>query len=166
MQPNIQSLTLLEDPVASELLASPLPLRVAYAALDGTPRLVSVLFHWTGSEVVFSSWPDDPKVAALQANPAVALSIETDRFPFKVLSMRGTATVEVVEGVAPEMLPTFSRYFGPDEGAAWTERNRLMDPRSARIAVRPTWANVLDFETRFPSGMTRRMRAMARPGRA
>lgn len=166
MQPNTQSLTPLEDPIARKLLASTLPLRVAYTALDGTPRLVSVLFHWTGSEVVFSSWPDDPKVAALRANPAVALSIETDRFPFKVLSMRGAATVEIVEGVAPEMLPTFSRYFGPEEGAVWTERNRMMDPRSARIAVRPAWANVLDFETRFPSGMTKRMRALSAPGRA
>ena len=163
---NIPSPTLLDDPVARDLLVATVPLRVAYTALDGTPRLSSVLFHWTGSEVVFSSGPDDPKVAALRTNPSVALSIETDRFPFRVLSMRGTATVEVVDGVAPEMLPTFSRYFGPQEGAVWVERNRMMDPRSARIAVRPAWVNVLDFETRFPLGMTKRMRALAEAGRA
>lgn len=166
MESNRHTLSLLDDPVARELLISTLPLRVAYTALDGSPRLVSVLFHWTGSEVVFCSWPDDPKVAALRANPSVALSIETDSFPFKVLSMRGTATVEVVDGVAPEMLPAFTRYYGPQEGAAWVERNRMMDPRSARIAVRLAWVNVLDFETRFPSGMTKRMRALSEAARA
>src|SRR5262245_63993471 len=112
-------LSLLEHPVAQELLRATIPARVAYVAQDGTPRLVSVLFHWTGEEIVFTSWPDDLKVEALQSNPLVAVTIDTSAPPWRVLSIRGTAAVDIVDGVAAECLPTFSRYFGPDGGRAW-----------------------------------------------
>ena len=149
--------SLLEHPKAQELLQSTTPARVAYVAHDGTPRLVPVLFHWNGQEIVFTSWPDDLKVAALQSHPQVAVTIDTSAPPWRVLSMRGSAAVDIVDGVAAECLPTFSRYFGPDGGRAWVERMEQMTDRMARIAVCPAWVEVLDFETRFPSGMTRRM---------
>ena len=44
------------------------------------------------------------------------------------------------------------RYFGNDQGQAWIDQ-LPSDSRMWRIAVTPTWANVLDFETRFPSAM-------------
>ena len=34
--------------------------------------------------------------------------------------------------------------------------------QTVRIAVRPAWVDVLDFETRLPGGMVRRLRAVAR----
>ena len=151
-------LALLAHPVAQELLQSTLPARFAYIALDGTPRVVPLLFHWTGEEIILSSWPDDPKVAALRQHPAVALTIDTAEPPFHVLSLRGMAEVTIVDGMASECLPMFTRYMGPEQGSAWVERMTSMSDRSARIAIRPTWVGVLDFETRFPSGMTRRMR--------
>lgn len=152
-------LTLLEHPVARQLLQATVPARLAYVALDGTPRVIPILFHWTGAEIVVTSWPDDRKVAALMAHQQAALTIDTSEAPFKVLSLRGPATVTIVDGLAAECLPTFTRYFGPEGGRAWVERMRQMTDRMARIALRPTWVEVLDFETRFPSGMTRRMRA-------
>ena len=150
-------LTLLEHPVARELLQSTLPAHLAYIARDGTPRVVPLLFHWTGEEIILSSWPDDPKVTALRRHPAVALTIDTAEPPFHVLSLRGTAEVTIVDGMANECLPMFTRYMGPEQGAAWVARMAGMTDRSARIAIRPTWVGVLDFKTRFPSGMTRRM---------
>ncbi|MCK9921380.1 hypothetical protein MXD61_05635 [Frankia sp. AgPm24] len=33
-------------------LASTIPARFAYVALDGTPRVVPTWFHWTGEELV------------------------------------------------------------------------------------------------------------------
>ena len=152
-------LALLEHPVARELLQSRIPARLAYVALDGTPRVVPVLFHWTGEEIVLTSWPDDLKVEALRQHPQAALTIDTADFPFKVLSIRGQVTVTLVDGIADECLPTFTRYFGPEMGAAWTERTGRMSEQMARMAMRPSWVEVLDFETRFPSGMTRRMTA-------
>ncbi len=148
---------LLAHPVAQELLQATIPARVAYVAADSTPRLVPVLFLWTGQEIVFTSWPDDPKVDALRSCPEVAVTIDTSAPPWHVLSLRGKASVEIVDGVAAECLPTFSRYFGPEGGRTWTERMAAMTDRMARIAIRPTWVEVLDFETRFPTGMARRM---------
>jgi hypothetical protein len=153
-------LTLLEHPVAQQLLQSRLPARLAYVARDGTPRVVPMQFHWTGEEFVLSCWPDDPKVAALRAHPEVALTIDTSEPPFNVLQIRGTAAVTLVDGVSPEMTFAAIRYMGEEAGHAWIEQAARLSPRTARIAVRPSWVDVLDFETRLPGGMVRRLREM------
>ncbi len=149
-------LTLLGHPVAQQLLRATIPVRLAYLALDGTPRVVPMQFHWTGEEVVVHSWPDDPKVAALQAHPRVALTLDTTEPPFRVLQIRGVATVALVDGVSPEMVAASIRYMGPEAGQAWVEQATRLSPQQARIAIRPTWVDVLDFETRLPGGMARR----------
>jgi PPOX class probable F420-dependent enzyme len=154
--------TLLEHPVAQELLHSRLPARLAYIARDGTPRVVPMQFHWTGEEVVLSCWPDDPKAAAFEAHPQVALTIDTADPPFKVLQIRGTAAVSIVDGVSPEMEAASIRYMGQEAGQAWVEQSAQLSPQTVRIAIRPTWVDVLDFETRLPGGMVRRLRAGAR----
>ena len=91
-------LSLLEEPVAQELLRSSIPARLAYLGRDGAPRVVPVAFHWDGTEIVFGTWPEAAKVAAIRERPEVALTIDGDEFPYKVLQVRGTARVEVVEG--------------------------------------------------------------------
>ena len=151
-------LTLLEHPVAQQMLHS----RLAYVARDGTPRVVPMQFHWTGEEVVLSCWPDDPKVAALRAHPQVALTIDTAEPPFKVLQIRGTAVVSIVDGVSAEMQAASIRYMGQEAGQAWVEQSARLSPQTVRIAIRPAWVDVLDFETRLPGGMVRRLRAVAR----
>lgn len=154
-------LSLLQHPVAQQLLQSRLPARLAYVARDGTPRVVPMQFHWTGEEVVLSCWPDDPKVAALRAHPQVALTIDTSEPPFNVLQIRGMAAVAIVAGVSPEMAAAAIRYMGEEAGRAWIEQAARLSPQTARIAVRPTWVDVLDFETRLPGGMVRRLAAAA-----
>jgi hypothetical protein len=46
---------------------------------------------------------------------------------------------------------------GPERGQAWVEQATRLSPTLARIAVRPAWVDVLDFETRLPGGMARRL---------
>jgi hypothetical protein len=92
----------------------------------------------------------------------VALSIDTAEPPFRVLQIRGTATVSLVDGVSPEMLAASTRYMGQEAGQAWVEQAAQLSPQTVRIAIRPTWVDVLDFETRLPGGMVRRLRAGAR----
>jgi hypothetical protein len=150
-------LELLEAPVARGLLQSRLPARLAYIARDGAPRLIPLLFHWTGEAIVFITWPDDPKVAALWEHPQVAVTIDTNDPPFHVLSLRGTAEVTIVDGIAPEAESMFARYHGAEEGRAWVARMGRMCEQMARIAVRPSWVGLLDFETRFPRGTAKRM---------
>jgi hypothetical protein len=155
-------LALLEHPVAQELLQATIPARIAYIARDGTPRVVPMQFHWTGEEVVLCCWPDDPKAGAMRAHPEVALTIDTVQPPFKVLQIRGTATVEVVDSVPPEMTAASIRYMGPEAGQAYVDQAGRLSSQIVRIAVRPAWVDVLDFETRLPGGMVRRMASMAR----
>jgi hypothetical protein len=150
---------LLAHPIARELLQSTLPARLAYIARDGTPRVVPMQFHWTGSEIVLSSWPDDPKVTALQIHPQVALTLDTVEPPFRVLQIRGAAEVTIVAGVSAEMEAASLRYLGPERGRAWVEQVGRLSSHMARIAVRPEWVDVLDFETRLPAGMARRLGA-------
>lgn len=155
-------LSLLAHPVAQELLQSRIPARLAYIALDGTPRVVPMQFHWTGEEVVLCCWPDDPKAAALRANPAVALTIDIAEPPFRSLQIRGTATVALFDGAPPEMVAAAVRYMGPEAGRGWVAQATRLSPQMARIAVRPTWVDVLDFETRMPGGMIRRLASLPR----
>jgi hypothetical protein len=157
MTPPPGSLDLLDDPIAQELLRSTIPARLAYAWLDGTPRAVPIWFHWTGEEVVMGGPPDAPKIRALRANPDVALTIDGDAWPYRVLLLRGRAQVEVVAGVPAEYAAAARRYFGAEQGDAWAAQVGQLLPRMGRIAVRPDWASVLDFQTRFPSALARRM---------
>jgi Pyridoxamine 5'-phosphate oxidase len=151
------SLELLQDPLAHELLRSAMPARLAYTWPDGTPRVVPIWFHWTGEEVVVASPADAPKVPAIQTNPHVAITIDAEPWPHKVLLLRGPAQVEIVEGVPAEYAASARRYFGEEQGAAWAEQVAQMVPRMARIAVRPEWVGILDFQTRFPEALAKRM---------
>lgn len=153
-------LALLDHPVAQQLLQATVPARLAYIALDGTPRVVPMQFHWTGDEVVLNCWPDDVKAAAIRTHPEVAITIDTEAPPYRLLQIRGTATVTVVDGASPEMVAAATRYMGPEGGRAWVEQAARLSRRTARIGVRPTWVDVLDFETRLPAGVARRLAAV------
>lgn len=151
------SLALLQDPVAQQLLRSKLPARLAYNWRDGTPRLVPIGFHWNGDEIVLGTPSDAPKMKVLQDGAKVALTIDTDTMPYQVLLLRGTARIDIVEGIAPEYAAMTLRVFGEEAGNAWLAQLRPICPRMSRIFVRPEWVGLLDFTTRFPSALERAM---------
>jgi nitroimidazol reductase NimA-like FMN-containing flavoprotein (pyridoxamine 5'-phosphate oxidase superfamily) len=151
--------SLLDDPVAQELLHSTNLARLAYTWHDGTPRVVPIWFHWDGEKIVLGSPPNAPKVTVLPDNSNVALTIDRDEFPYHALLVRGIAQVQTVEGVTPEYEACAERYFGPEQGREWVEGVRQMSPQMARISVRPEWVSILDFETRFPSAIAAAMAA-------
>src|SRR5260221_236626 len=144
-------LGLLEHPISRELLNSTIPARLAYIATDGTPRVVPIWFHWNGKEVVMSTPPKAPKLKALAKNPKVAITIDNNTHPHKVLSIRGSAQLQAVDGIVPEYIVAADRYFGPEQGAAWVNQLRGMISSMVRISVTPEWVGLLDFQTRFPS---------------
>src|SRR5664279_3972517 len=144
------SLDLLNDPVAQKLLQSTTLAHFAYNWTDGTPRVVPVWFHWNGKEVVIASPADAPK-SKVPNNAKVALTIDDPTPPFKVLLIRGTARVSIVEGIAPEYKAAATRYNGVEGGAAWIKQIEPITPRMVRIAITPEWVAVQDFERRFPN---------------
>lgn len=139
-----------EDPYARELLTSSIPARLAYNATDGTPRAIPIAYHFDGRSFVVATPDVAPKVTSLRANPTVALTIDTDSQPPLVLLVRGTATITLVDGVVPEYLEANRRMIPEGNFAAFEEQVTTLYERMARIEITPTWAKVLDFETRAP----------------
>jgi hypothetical protein len=152
--------SLLEDPVAQQLLQSTIPARLAYTWVDGSPRVVPIGFHWNGNDLVFGTPTDAPKMQVLRDGVSVAVTIDRDSMPYHVLLLRGEVRTDVVTGIAPEYAKMTRRCFGEEAGQAWLEQLAPMCPRMARIFLRPTWVGILDFETRFPSAIERAMERM------
>jgi Pyridoxamine 5'-phosphate oxidase len=96
--------TVLNDPLALQLLASSVPARPAYTALDGKPRVVPIGFLWDGARFVICTVPGSAKVRALEARPDVAMTIDTETWPPNALLVRGQATTDLVAGVPTEYL--------------------------------------------------------------
>ncbi|MCB0061533.1 MAG: pyridoxamine 5'-phosphate oxidase family protein [Caldilineaceae bacterium] len=150
-------LAYLNDPVAQRLLQSTIPARFAYNWHDGTPRVVPIGFHWNGAEIVLGTPPDAPKMKALKDGDPVALTIDSDTQPYKVLLIRGAIRIDVVQGIAPEYAAMCNRVMGEEGGAAWLAQLAPICPRMNRIFILPSWVGILDFETRFPSAIERAM---------
>ena len=150
-------LALLNDPVAQKLLASVNPAHLAYIWTDGTPRVVPIWFHWNGAELVMGSPPGAPKIQSLHDGAKVSVVIDDKAWPYKVLYLRGTAHVSWVDGIAPEYALAAERYLGQEAGRGWVEQVKAMADKMFRVAVRPEWASISDFETRFPSAVEKAM---------
>jgi len=150
------SLELLKEAAAQELLHSKIPARLAYVWMDGTPRVVPIWFHWSGGEIIMASPPRAPKLKALRQNPKVSLTIDENDFPQKVLLIRGTARLDEVEGIAPEYIACAGRYFDAKLAEQWLSQLRTLISSQVRITVKPEWVGLLDFKSRFPSGLTTR----------
>jgi hypothetical protein len=131
-----------------------------HTALDGTPRIVASWFVWTGEELVMPTFMSAPhvrhaayRVRALRANPHVAVSVDTEAFPPEVLSIRGRVEIAEVDGIVPEYGQAAHRYLGLEEATAYLEQIDHPSTHMARIAVRPRWVGLLDFQTRLPSAL-------------
>ena len=147
------NLQLLQHPAAQELLQSKIPARLAYVWMDGTPRVVPIWFHWNESEFVLATPPKAPKLKALAKNPKVALTIDDNSFPHKVLLVRGSVRLETLTGIVPEYAVAAERYFGPEQGRAWVKKLGSLTQQMVRIVITPEWVGLLDFQTRFPSAL-------------
>lgn len=148
----------LSDPLAQELMQSNIPARLAYVGPDGFPRAIPIGFHWNGAEFVLCTVPDAPKVSALKANPKVAFTVDTNAFPPHVLLVRGTAAVDIVDGIPPEYLAASRKGVGPDQWDAFEAQVRALYKQMARIKITPLWAKLLDFKTRFPTPIEKLIR--------
>lgn len=155
MQPD-QVTAVLNDPVAQELLASAVPARFAYTAKDGTPRVIPIGVHWDGSRILSATPTNAPKLHALRANPSVALTIDTNVPPQKVLLVRGRVDIEIVDGVPDSYLTSVRKYVthgAKDEAwlAEFEQGVRALYDQMAVLTTTPLWAKIFDFETRIPS---------------
>jgi pyridoxamine 5'-phosphate oxidase-like protein len=152
MQPS-EVTDVLNRPISQELLARDLT-RLAYVAKDGTPRSIPIGFTWNGSAIVMCTPTNAAKVKALRHNPAVALTIDTEVHPPRILLIRGQAELDVVDGIPDEFLQTNGTYtMTPEQRVEWEAEVRSLYESMVRIVVVPTWAKLIDFETTLPSAV-------------
>ena len=102
--------------------------------------------------------PNAPKMKVLGDHPNVAFTVDSTEWPYAVLSVRGTASFQVVEQPVEKTFPEYvamaARYLGEDGGQKFGEAARQVFARWTRIAIRPEAARILDFKQRFPSAWT------------
>ena len=152
VQPN-EITEVLNRPISQELLARDLT-RLAYVARDGTPRSIPIAFTWNGSEIVMCTAKNAAKLPALRKNPTVALTIDTEVHPPKILLIRGRAELDAVDGIPDEYLQMNGTYkMTPEQRVEWETEVRSLYDGMVRIVVTPTWAKLIDFETTLPSAV-------------
>jgi len=151
----------LERPLSQELLARDLT-RLGYVAKDGTPRAIPIGFTWNGTTIVMCSPTNAPKLIALRHNPAVALTIDTEVHPPKILLIRGLAELDVVDGIPDEYFEASGTYtMTPEQRVEWEAGVRALYESMVRIVVTPTWAKLIDFETTLPTPVEELIRRQA-----
>ncbi|MEW2499476.1 pyridoxamine 5'-phosphate oxidase family protein [Amycolatopsis sp. NPDC047767] len=144
---------ILNRPLSQDLLARDLT-RLAYVAQDGTPRTVPIGFAWNGTEIVMCTTKNAPKLPSLRANPMVALTIDTEVHPPKILLIRGRAELDVVDGIPEEYLRMNGSYeMTAEQRVEWEAEVRSLYDGMVRIVVTPTWVKLIDFETTLPSAV-------------
>lgn len=160
MEPN-EIAEVLGRPLSQELLARDLT-RLAYVARDGTPRNVPIAFTWNGAEIVMCTSTNAPKLPSLRADPMVALTIDTEVHPPKILLIRGRAELDLVEGIPAEYLEMNGSYeMTSAQRVEWEAEVRSLYDGMVRIVVTPTWAKLIDFETTLPTAVEELMHRRA-----
>ena len=158
-----QVATVLAQPIAQQLLAGSTPARLAYTGSDGAPRVVPIGFGWDGATFQMWTAPRAPKVRHLQADPRVALTIDTSGMPPRVLLVRGTASIEVADGVPDGFVEATRRSIPPEAMTDWEAGVRGLYRQMAVVTVTPTWAKLLDFETTIPQAVQELVDAQGEP---
>jgi hypothetical protein len=143
----------LAKPYSQDLLNGPEPARLAYIGVDGDPRAIPIGFWIEGDQVAMATVPKAAKVAALRKNPKVALTIDQGAFPPKVLLIRGTAAVELVEGVPQGYLTAGHKVMTDEQYPDWVAGVQGLYDEMVVITITPTWAKLLDFETTIPKAV-------------
>lgn len=143
----------LNRPYSKELLHRDM-LRMAYVAKDGTPRAVPIAHTWNGEQIVLCTSKNAPKLHALRVNPVVALTIDTEVHPPKILLIRGSVELDEVDGIPQEYLRMNGSYeMSAEQRVQWEREVRSLYDGMVRIVVTPTWAKLIDFETTLPSAV-------------
>jgi Pyridoxamine 5'-phosphate oxidase len=150
---------LLGTSAAQRLLRAPMPVRLAYIALDRTPRVVPINAVWTDDELVMGSFAGNHKLRALRAQPDVAICIDTIDGAVEALLLRGRVSLTEVDGLVPEYAAAHRKVIGGDASEAYLAAIDQPGLVMVRIGLRPSWVGVLDFHDRLPDRTPKRVRA-------
>jgi len=141
----------LDDPVVAKLLQGPNLARLAYTDVDGRPKVVPIWFRYDDGDIIMVTGPRAAKLKGLEANSAVALTIDSSTPPYNVLLIDGDAALEPVDGMVPEYRGIVERYLG---AAADAYLKQLRVKRQVRIRVKIRSHRIFDFVKRYPKSLS------------
>ena len=149
MNPHLSDTTLpepLRPPLSRNvalLLESRIPARLAWTGAAGRPRVAAIWFHWDGTAVVMTTFSGAAKLEEIDDRSVVAISIDTDTFPYRSLRIGGPVTVAPCDGLSPEYRLAAARYLGEAAGEAWCRS--LAGRSQVVIRLTPRWATEGDM---------------------
>ncbi|MBA8792956.1 hypothetical protein FHX74_000550 [Friedmanniella endophytica] len=156
---------ILRDPVTRDLTDRQPIGQIAYAAADGSPRVVPLGYLLREDRFVFFTVPGSDKVAALRRDPRIALSVDTYPPPCCLL-VRGTAELREEPGVPEEYLEASYRTMPAEQHAGFAAQVRSLYDSMVRITVTPTWVRLNDFQRTAPRAVERLVAAKRAGGAA
>lgn len=144
---------ILAKPYSQQLLSGRIPARVSYIGVDGDPRVVPIGFTWKNGELLMFTVPKSAKIAALKRNPRVAITIDTESFPPKVLLLRGSVELTLEDGCPDDYKNAASGLVPAEAFDEWAAGVDALYDQMYRIAFTPDWVKLLDFETTIPKAV-------------
>ncbi len=109
---------------------------IATAGRDGHPHVVPVWFWWDGKSILVYAVPGQ-KVRDIQANPNVALHLNTDPVGEDVVRIDGIATIDPKQPPAYKVPNYVRKYREQIQGFDWTPKV-FSDQYHVAIRVKPT----------------------------
>ena len=146
--------TFADDTTRQLIERTPL-MRLAYTAPDGSPRVIPSGYVVRDAKLIFGTIPTSAKIKALRADPRVAVTIDEGGMPPCALLLRGTAEIEIVDGVTEDYLETGRRGMTAEQYESWEQGVRAMYDSMAMVTITPTWVKLLDFERTMPEDVER-----------
>ncbi len=108
---------------------------IATAARDGHPHVVPVWFWWDGKSFLIYAVPGQ-KVRDIEANPHVALHLNTDPVGEDVVRIDGTAKIDPTQPPAYKVPNYVRKYREQIQGFDWTPKV-FSDQYHVAIRVKP-----------------------------
>jgi len=142
-----------DDSIVAGLLMGPNLARLAYIGVGGRPRVVPIWFAHHDGDIIMVTGAKAAKLRAIEKNPAVAITIDSSTPPYKVLLVDGDASLEPVEGMAPEYRAIVERYLGV-AAEAYLQQLLPRVKRQVRIRIKPRSWRVFDFVRRYPKSLS------------
>ena len=90
-----------------------------------------------------STFAGAAKLDTIVEGSALAVTIDTEDFPYRSLKIRGTAELRPTTGLADEYITAAERTLGPEMSRRWQEF--LGNPDQVVIGLRPNWARFSDM---------------------
>jgi PPOX class probable F420-dependent enzyme len=109
---------------------------LATVSRDGHPHVVPVWFWWDGESVLIYAIPGQ-KVRDIEANPHVALHLNTDALGEDVVRIDGTAKIDPKQPPAYRVPNFVRKYREQIQGLDWTPKV-FSDKYHVAIRIQPT----------------------------